>query len=48
MSSRDNQRGGLLCAAAAREAVELGEAVQGPGLGQLLGEVMLEHERLDR
>ena len=39
--------GRLRCTVAAREAVELGKAVQGPGLGQLLGEVVLEHERLD-
>lgn len=48
MSGGDNQRGRLLGAAAAREAVELGKTVEGAGLGQLLGEVMLEHERLDR
>lgn len=48
MSGGDNQRGRLLGAAAASEAVELGKTVEGAGLGQLLGEVMLEHERLDR
>lgn len=47
MSSRGSQWGRLLCTAAAREAVELGEVVQGPSLGQLLGEVVLEHEGLD-
>ena len=47
MSSGGSQWGRLLCTAAAREAVELGKAVEGPGLGQLLGEVVLEHEGLD-
>lgn len=46
--SRGGSHGGrLLCAAAARQAVELGKAVEGPGLGQLFGEVVLEHEGLD-
>lgn len=47
MGRGGSQGGGLLCAAAARQAVELGKAVEGPGLGQLLGEVVLEHEGLD-
>lgn len=47
LSSGGSQGGTLRCTGAAREAVELGEAVERPGLGQLLGEVVLEHEGLD-